>query len=100
MKMRGIMSQNGGSRSWCIPYIGKSVSAVVCEGHLSGLVINGEEQECTRDNLHAASQLANPDYSDYQVWVDLQILLDGDVKECSCRECPFFSVCDAMDEEV
>ena len=99
MKMREIMSQNNENLSWCIPYIGKSVSAVVCEGRLAGLVINGEEQECTRDNLHAAAQLANQDYSDYHGWGDLHILLDGDVKECSCRECPFFGVCDAMYEE-
>lgn len=93
-KMMMDCSENLG---WCAPYIGKRVSIAIHEGEVAGLMIDGTEVEQTHENINKAAKIANPDYSEYAGWDDVHILLDGEVKESPCHMCPWFGVCDAMD---
>ena len=36
-------------------------------------------------------------YDDYKGWNDEHIILDSDLRECACCDCPWFGVCAAMD---
>ena len=111
MKYRDYMVEENENLSWCRPYIGNRVSIAINEGKPVGLIIDKQEidpvyaglldgYKFTAEQLERAARAANPDYADYSGHDALRILLDGDVRECPCRECPWFSSCDAMDEQI
>ena len=110
MKYRDYMADSDDNLSWCKPYIGDRVSIAINEGNPVGLIVDGEEvkpvyvgalkgYEYTAEQLEQAARAANPDYDTYSGWDALHILVNGDVSERPCRDCPWFSECDAMDEQ-
>lgn len=100
MTYREMMIDNNENLSWCRPYIHDRVQFSILEGNISGLMIDGDDVDPNPESIRTAAQIVNPDYSEYEGWTDLHILLDGDAHECACCDCPWFDVCSAMDEEV
>lgn len=101
MNYREIMAENNENLSWCAPYAlldGRIVIAVT-EGKISGMQIDGEDVPVSDDAIHVAAEMANDCYINYHGWSDTNILLDAEKEELPCRMCPWFGVCDAMDEE-
>ena len=94
---RKMMVDQGGNLGWCKPYIGKRVSIALNEGKIVSLMVDGAEIDVTEENVKNAAKIANQFYDDYSGWDDSHIIVDGDTKEATCSQCPWFSVCDAMD---
>lgn len=106
MTVRELMKENGENLGWCKPYVsadGKYVLAVN-EVEVAGMIFNGEDIKADKlgdpDLLRQFAKAVNPDYDDYDGWGDLHIALEGDIRECGCADCPWFSICDAMDGDV
>ena len=101
---RKMMCAEGGNLSWCRPYIsddGKNAIAVY-EGEICGMVFNGVDVDSTEmdkpETVKAFARTVNDSYEDYSGWDDVHIALDGGVlKERSCCDCPWFDICEAMD---
>lgn len=103
MTMRELMQEIGENLGWCKPYVSddEKFAIAVNEGRVSGMILNGEDCEIDKPTLlKRFAQSVNPDYDDYDGWGDLHIALEGDIRERGCAECPWFSICDAMDGEV
>ena len=100
MTVKEQMIENGENLSWCKPYVGDRVSIVMCEGKVASLMIDDSEVDVTMENLVRAAKIVNPNYDDYDGWSAEHILLEGNLDEVGCSECPWFNICDAMDGEV
>lgn len=90
--------------SWCKPYVSDSgsvcVAVTVLDGGISQILIDGEETAVTADNIQSTAKLVNDDYDLYSGWSDTHILLDGNISERGCAECPYNAFCQQMDEEM
>lgn len=94
---RKMMMDNGGNLGWCKPYIsedGKNAISLT-DGKITGMMIDGVDMNSPFD-LAKFARAVNPSYDDYEGWDDLHIALDGNVCEESCADCPWFGICDAM----
>lgn len=106
MTIRDLMQDNGENLGWCRPYVSDNgkYAIAVNEGKIAGMILNGEDINPDKldapDIINKFAKAVNPDYGIYSGWGDLHIALDGDVRECGCRNCPWFGICDAMDGEV
>lgn len=102
MTYRELMEQNDENLSWCAPrsFMGGRIVAAVNDGKIVGLQIDRAEVPCNEESIRVAAKMANVDYDSYSGWSDAHILLDADNCEMPCRLCPWFGVCDAMDEET
>lgn len=94
--MRVIMEEEGGNIGWCSPHFSGRVVCAAAEHHLAGLQIDGEDVEPTVENIWRAARIVNEDADEYRGWDARHVLLEG-LKEGDCRDCPWFGVCDAMD---
>lgn len=96
---RKLMIDHGGNLGWCAPYVSEDGKNAICvnDGRVCGMILNGVELDTNSIDLNRFARQVNPDYSDYDGWSDLHIALDGDISEASCAVCPWFKVCDAMD---
>lgn len=95
---RKMMIYSQENLGWCKPYIsedGKN-AITVNEGAVNGMMIDGADMDLDFD-IAKFARAVNPDYDDYDGWDDLHIALDGDVHEQSCARCPWFDICEAMD---
>ena len=97
---RDIMRDNNDNLGWCRPesYLDGRVTLAINEGRVNGISIGGEELDTTPDNIRKVAQLVNAEYSRYSGWSDTHIIQDAEHKELPCRLCPWFDVCQAMDE--
>ena len=111
MKYRDYMKEHDENLIWCKPYIGERVSVAVNEGRICSMSIDGQDiHPGALDSIHGyvytpeqverAARTANECYNLYKGWNDLHILLEGEVSERPCNECPWFEECCAMDEEM
>lgn len=111
MTNREYFIENGGNLSWCRPYESNDgrVEFTYCEfgrpgERIYGLIIDGEEVTVPLDAIEAdierAARIVNEYYDDYRGYDATHILLDGDVKEVGCPDCPWFEECEAMDDEI
>ena len=101
MTFREQMMENGENLSWCKPFVSERVSFAMNEGKIETIIIDGEEiDDPTEDDIANAAKIVNPNYDDYDGWHTTHILLEGDIREVGCAECPWFDRCDAMDGEV
>lgn len=104
MTYRDMMQEGDENLGWCNPLSwedGKVVLAVN-EGTIASIQIDGEDVPTTPENIKAVAQRINDMYDAYSGWDDTHIILDceAEAEELPCRLCPWFDVCDAMDEEV
>ena len=106
MTIRELMRENGENLGWCKPYISEDEKFAIAinDGKVVGMVLNGEEIDSREfdkpELLKRFARAVNPDYDDYDGWGDLHIALEGDIRECGCADCPWFSICDAMGGDV
>lgn len=101
MTTRDIMRENNDNMSWCRPesYLGGRVVLVINEGQVDGISIDGQDLDTTPDNVRKVAQMVNDEYSEYTGWSDAHIIQDAEHDELPCRLCPWFDVCQAMDED-
>lgn len=100
MKYRDLMSESNENQYWCKPMISDRVKFTIMEGCITALIIDETEVPATPENIKKAAKIVNPYYDDYVGWSDTYIASMGDVKEAACHECPWFGICEVMEEEV
>lgn len=110
--LRDVMRETGGTVSWCSAYkIGDHVVAAVINGcEVAAVMIDNYEivpngqstggMHYTTGQLDYIAKLANRSYDLYKGYDPVHILLEAAKDQIPCRECPWFEVCYAMDEEV
>ena len=99
MTIREEMIENGENLGWCKPYVSERVKFVLY-GDIVAMEIDGIDfLVITEEDVKRAARIVNEYYDDYSGWDATHILLEGDVKEVGCAECPWFDVCDAMNDE-
>ena len=97
------MRDNDENLSWCRPevYLNGRVILAINEGQVDGIVIDGKYLDAIPATLRKVAKLVNADYSMYTSGQsDTQIIRDAEHDELPCRLCPWFDVCQAMDEEM
>lgn len=101
MSYRDMMRENNDNLGWCRPesYLDGRVILAINEGTVAGINIDGADEAITPDAIRRVAKMVNADYDDYEGWTDLHIIQDAAHEELPCRLCPWFDVCDAMDEE-
>ena len=96
---RKMMSDTDGNAiADCSPYICKRVAFAINAGDMVVLAIDGVQVPITPENIKKAAQLAKPNYADSE-GDDLDILMDGNLRKAPCHECPYFDICDAMENK-
>lgn len=100
MKYRDLMRESNENLSWCKPMISDRIKFTIMEGEITALEIDGDEVGATPENIKAAAKIVNPYYDDYEGWSDDHVACQGNVKEAPCHECPWFGICEVMDEEI
>ena len=106
-----IMTSEGGNLGWCKPYQTEDgTSFVNCSGCVPSAIIAGVELETPSGRLTEESYrtLAQAIYGDeyplYSGYSDAELITmaanEGRARECDCADCPWFSDCEAMREEV
>ena len=95
------MRDSNENLSWCRPesYLNGRVILAINEGRVDGISIDGQDLSATPDNIRNVAQMVNDEYDLYEGQTDTQIIRDAEHKELPCRLCPWFEVCQAMDEE-
>lgn len=101
MTTRDIMRDSNDNLSWCRPesYLNGRVVLAINEGRVDGINIDGQDLSTTPDNIRKVAQMVNDEYDLYEGQTDTQIIQDAEHRELPCRLCPWFDVCQAMDEE-
>ncbi len=99
-KTREIMIENGQNVSWCKPlkHRTEDIFLIVTDGEISGIRINGKDENVTAEIIMELAKKLNESYDEYEGWNDTHILLDADFEELGCRDCPYFDICEAMDD--
>lgn len=102
MTVRDFMRENDENLGWCAAYrlLDGRIYAAVNGGNICGLIIDGVDVVCTEENIRRAAMMVNDCYADYKGWDKTHFLLEAVEKELPCRMCPWFGVCDAMDEYI
>lgn len=102
MTYREMMQENGENLGWCKPlsFLNGRVFVTQAEGSITAMRLDGEDIPVTPENLTLVAKLVEPCYDDFDGWDDTHIIMQSDSKELSCCNCPWFDVCDAMDEDV
>jgi hypothetical protein len=100
-KTREIMIENGQNVSWCKPlkHRTEDIFLIVNEGEISGIRINGKDENVTPEIITELAKKLNESYDEYEGWSDTHILLDADFEEMGCCDCPYFDICEAMDDD-
>lgn len=99
---RDMMMENDENLGWCKPisFLGGRVILAENEGRIVSVQADGEDRDELADDLKALAQLVNDEYADYKGWDDRQIIHFAEHEELGCRNCPWFGICEAMDEEI
>lgn len=98
---RDTMRESNENLEWCRPesYLNGRVILAINEGRVDGINIDGQDLDTTPDNIRKVAQMVNDEYDLYEGQPDTQIIQDAEHKELPCCLCPWFEVCQAMDEE-
>lgn len=111
---RKMMMAEGGNLGWCKPisFADGAIKLTLCEGVINGIEVDGKAIESdvpynpgysARTRYYSDSLIerlarrVNKDYDDYSGYTPEEILFFAGHEEMDCCDCPFFSVCDAMD---
>ena len=99
-KTREIMIENGQNVSWCKPlkHRTEDIFLILTEGEISGIRINGKDENVTPEIITELAKKLNESYDDYDGWSDTHILLAADFEELGCSKCPYFDICEAMND--
>lgn len=101
MNYRELMARNDENLGWCKPLCitshGKQIVICVNEGEIVGCEIDGVKRTMDWGQI---ARLVDADYGEYVGCSDSEIAMDADWDELPCSSCPFFGICDAMDEEI
>lgn len=85
----------------CLSFADNSVYAVLLGGEIVSLIDNGREYTTvTADDIHRLAVRLNADYDLYKGWNDTHILREAADEKLPCCQCPWFDVCDLMDQEA
>lgn len=93
------------SVDWCKCYMADGRNAVcvndITTNEISAIMIGGKDIDFRDDvgAIHRLAKAVNSDYSLYHGWSDAHIAIEA-MKEVGCTSCPWFSVCDQMDEKM
>lgn len=101
MTYREMMSGTEKTLGWCeaISLLGGKVIVAKNDGRIHSIQINGKDVICNQDTIKTAARLVNDCYDLYSGRSDTYILMDAEHEHLPCCECPWFGVCEAMDEE-
>lgn len=96
---RKKMIENGENLGWCKPlsFLDGKVILAVNEGEVVGLRIDGTDVKINAESVHRVAEMVNPCYDLYSGWDDMHIIAEAPHKELGCCDCPWFGICDAME---
>lgn len=114
-KTRKEMIESGENAEWCKPMKHKTEDIYLAyhEGEVDAILDNGKEavrsstigkkiweesDPAMDEKIKELAKRLNSDYDEYEGWDDTHILLDADFEELGCKDCPWFNICDAMDD--
>lgn len=99
-KTREIMIENGQNIDWCKPlrHRTENIIIVLMGGEIIQIRINEEDKDVTPEIITELAKKLNESYDEYEGWSDTHILLDADFEELGCSDCPYFDICEAMDD--
>lgn len=104
MEYRDMMQESNENLGWCKPLSWEDGNVVLAinEGTIAGIQIGGESVSVNQETIKSVAQRINDMYDDCSGLDDAHIILDcaDEAEELPCRLCPWFDVCDAMDEET
>lgn len=102
MTNRDYFRSTGESLDWCkcLSFADGSVHAAVLAGKIVGLNDNGVDcgDPVPADDIHRLAVRLNDCYDLCRGYSDTEQLLEVDHEELPCCECPWFDVCNYMDE--
>lgn len=100
MSYRDMMIENQENLGWCKPlsFLGGRVVIALNESQVVCASVDGKTLPECPETTRTVAKLVNPEYSDYINCSDTDIILDAAHKELPCCKCPWFNVCDAMDD--
>lgn len=109
---RKKMLDSNGSLDWCQCFdIGQEKRVQIVandEGMITSLAIDGKyvlpevfygAGTYTETTLEKVAKMVNPYFEEYQGYTATEIILDAKNRERPCCNCPWFYICDAMDED-
>lgn len=96
------MRNNDENLSWCRPISLNNGKVVIAsnEQEIVGIEIDGVDTDVTPEAIKHVAKLVNDEYHMYVGWDDKHIIFDAEHRELPCRLCPWFEVCQALDEET
>ena len=99
---RDFMMENDENLDWCKPlsFLGGRVILAENDGRIHSVQVDGEERDDLVGDEEKLARLVNDEYEDYKGWSNHQIIHFADHEELGCRNCPWFGICEAMDEEI
>lgn len=101
MTYREKMMENRENLGWCKPlsYLGGRVVVAINERRVVGAQLDGEDVPADSDKLREIAAMVNPDCDADALGRDFEAAVETCGRELPCCECPWFNICDAMDED-
>lgn len=101
MKFRDHMIESAENLGWCAPLTitahGKEITIAVNEGKIVGCRIDGAD--CDNMDWEQIARIVNDEHENYRGWKADEIALDAYWEYLPCCECPWFDICEAMDDD-
>lgn len=88
---------------WCAPYItdDNRYAIAINEGEIVSMQVNGQDIDPTPNAITDMARAVNPYFDDYSGYTPTRIALYSEkFHQTGCKNCPWFGICDAMDEET
>lgn len=103
-KVRDTMLAEGGNIGLCYPVslLNDRIVVAFNQGDFASMMIDGEDVDLTPENFGRALKLLYPEfYREYEMENEERELWTAVCSgpEGECRDCPWFRLCDAMDED-
>ena len=108
--MRDFMKDRDENLLWCHAIDYGNVQLVICGGTIVDVRVNNEEVypdiiENGRAGysdvlINRIARMINDDYDTYHGWTDIEVIILSDGVYLPCNKCPWFDVCEAMDDEM
>lgn len=103
-KVRETMLAEGGNIGLCYPVslLNDRIIVALNQGDFASMMIDGEDVDLTSENFGRALKLLYPEfYREYEMENEERELWTAVCSgpEGECRDCPWFRLCDAMNED-
>ena len=101
MTYREKMMENRENLGWCKPlsYLDSRIIIATNERRVVGVQLDGKDVPAEPEKLRKIAAMINPGYDTDALEHDFETAVATYGQELPCCECPWFNICDAMDDE-